>query len=171
MNLKTATAIVTWFGVGNAKKAPGTMGSLAALPLAYGVHMLGGNVGLMLVGLGLFGVGTWACNVYLNAHPEKDDPKEVVIDEVAGQCMLLAALFPTWQCYLVGFFLFRLFDVIKPWPIHVADKNIGGGIGVMFDDVLAALYPILLFIIIWGIAMALDAGDLIAGAMRFLGGL
>jgi phosphatidylglycerophosphatase A len=146
------------------------MGSLAALPLAFVVQLLGGNLVLMLVALALFGLGTLACNVYLKAYPEKEDPQEIVIDEVAAQCMLLAALFPTWQSYLVGFALFRLFDVVKPWPIHVADEKIGGGIGVMFDDLLAALYPILFLVIIWSLATALNAGHLIAGAMLFLGG-
>ena len=87
-------------------------------------------------------IGWWASNQYLKATGRDDDPREIVVDEVAGQWLLLAVLFPTWHSYLVGFILFRLFDIAKPWPVSVADRKIKGGIGVMFDDMLAALYPI-----------------------------
>ena len=91
----------------------------------------------------------------LKATGRNDDPSEIVVDEVAGQWLLLAFLFPTWQAYAVGFFFFRLFDVIKPWPVCVADRKIKGGLGVMFDDMLAGIYPVILFLLLQLVAPSL----------------
>ena len=137
--------IATFFGAGLVKKAPGTMGSLAALPPAFLIHYYGGNLHLMIASIAVFFIGWWATKYYLEQYGG-EDPKEVVIDEVAGQWLLLSVLLPTWQSYLVGFALFRTFDIVKPWPICVADQKIKGAFGVMFDDMLAAIYPIIIFL-------------------------
>lgn len=71
-----------------------------------------------------------------NSH----DPGPVVIDEVAGQWLTLALVPPDWLYYVLGFALFRLADIFKPWPASWADKKVDGGLGVMLDDVLAAVY-------------------------------
>lgn len=141
--------LVTWFYSGLSPKAPGTAGSLAALPFAYVIHAYAGGQYLLLAAIAMFFVGWWATRQYLRAHPEKSDPKEVVVDEVAAQWLLLSVMLPTWQSYLVGFALFRLFDALKPWPVSWFDKNIKGAFGVMLDDIIAALIPMIVWMLIW----------------------
>ncbi|MDX2074777.1 MAG: phosphatidylglycerophosphatase A [Alphaproteobacteria bacterium] len=139
---------VSWFGVsGCFKHVRGTWGTLAALPFAYVVQVNFGNAALGVFGIALFALGVIASNKYV-AATGRQDPGEIVIDEVAAVCMLLAFMAPNWQCYLTAFIVFRIFDIIKPWPVCVADKKLKGGFGVMFDDVLAALYPLAIFAIL-----------------------
>ena len=132
--------LATWFGAGYAPFAPGTFGSLFALPIGWVFAAEGGIAGLTLATIGISAIGVWAADAYM-AEAGEHDPGPVVIDEVAGQWLTLipmaAAL--TWQAVLIGFILFRLFDIWKPWPISWADANIQGGIGVMVDDILAGL--------------------------------
>lgn len=131
--------LATWFGAGYLPKAPGTWGSLGALPFAWLLVDLGGWPALAVATVLVTLVGIWAAHNYMELSGTHD-PGAVVIDEVAGQWLVLlfAPLDPT--VYAIGFALFRLFDVWKPWPISWADRNIGGAIGVMFDDVLAGLF-------------------------------
>mgnify|MGYP006139536463 CR=1 FL=1 len=72
----------------------------------------------------------------------KEDPKEVVIDEVAGQGIALLFCPLAWQWFLVAFVLFRFFDILKPWPVGWADKNLHGGIGIMADDLIAGAFAL-----------------------------
>lgn len=130
--------LATWFGAGYLPKAPGTWGSIGALPFAWFLVEKGGLYALATATVMIFFVGLWASRVYMDktgAH----DPGAIVIDEVVGQWIVLMAapLDPT--AYFIGFVLFRIFDVLKPWPISWADKRIGGAWGVMMDDVLAGL--------------------------------
>jgi len=163
--------IATWFGVGTARTASGTMGSLAALPLAFVVQTAFGSFALLVTSLGLFVVGWWAAGKFLQNRPDQGgDPKQVVIDEVAGQCLVLSVLYPTWQSYLVGFLLFRVFDVIKPWPVCWADKNVKGAVGVMFDDFLAAMYPIIVYLCLMLETQLLGAPQLMVPIVKFLSG-
>ncbi len=141
-----AKLLGTWFGTGLSPKASGTMGSIAALPFAYVIQIYGGNRALLIASLIAFVVGWLASNTYLH-YTDAKDPKEIVIDEVAGQWLLLSFMFPTLHSYIVGLALFRLFDILKPWPISVADRKITNGFGVMFDDILAAVYPVMLLLI------------------------
>jgi phosphatidylglycerophosphatase A len=142
--------IATWFGSGLAPKASGTAGSLAALPFAFIIQYYLGNTALFFAAITMFFVGWWASNQYLKHTGRNDDPKEIVVDEVVGIWLLLSIFSITWQGYLLAFIGFRFFDILKPYPISIADRKIKGGFGVMFDDVLAAIYPIiLLYIIIW----------------------
>ena len=143
-----ARFIGTWFGVGLAPFAAGTFGSIAALPFAYVIQIYLGNIALFIASIIAFVVGVIACNIYL-PHTDAQDPREMVIDEVAGQWLLLAFMYPTIYSYIVGLLLFRFFDIVKPYPISVADRKIHGGFGVMFDDILAAIYPLILFIPIY----------------------
>lgn len=140
--------IATWFGCGLSPFMSGTVGSLAALPFAFFIQYYFGGIALALVAWAIFAVGCWASQEYLKHTGRDDDPSEIVVDEVAGQWLLLAALPLSWQAYVIGFFVFRIFDIIKPWPVSYADRTIHGGVGVMFDDMLAALYPVVLFFIL-----------------------
>jgi len=134
-----AVLLATWFGAGYLPKAPGTWGSLAALPFAWGIANLSGSVGLIAASLLVFVIGIWASNVYMGLTGG-EDPGPVVIDEVAGMWLTLAFVPPDLGLYAAGFVLFRIADIFKPWPAGWADRNIKGGLGVMLDDVLAALY-------------------------------
>lgn len=139
---------ISWFGVsGCFKHARGTWGTLATLPFAWVVHYNFGAAPLAVAGVLLFILGTVASNEYVKSTG-KQDPGEIVIDEVAATCILLCFLPVTWKAYLAAFIVFRIFDVLKPWPVSVADSRIHGGFGVMFDDMLAALYPVAILYVI-----------------------
>ena len=131
--------LATWFGAGLIPKAPGTWGSLAALPFAWGIAATGGQVALLIGAVLVFGVGWLVSNVYLQNFGG-EDPDPVVIDEVAGQWLTLAAVAPDPVLLFIGFGLFRLVDIYKPWPVNWADKKVKAGLGIMLDDILAALY-------------------------------
>ncbi len=135
--------IATWFGSGLAPKASGTFGTIAALPFACIVQYNFQSQGLFIVAIIIFFIGWWASNQYMKHYPENHDPKQIVVDEVAGIFLTLSVLPATWHGYVAGFIAFRFFDVLKPWPISLADRKIKGGFGVMFDDILAAMYAIL----------------------------
>ncbi len=139
VRLDRADALVaTWFGVGLIRFAPGTWGSLAALPCAAGLHILGGPW-LLAGATGLLAVaGIWAGG-RTAAAVATGDPGLVVVDEVAGQWLALVPLplDPWW--YLGAFVLFRLLDVAKPWPIGWLDRHLSGGLGIMADDLAAGL--------------------------------
>lgn len=142
IHLITLTA--TWGGSGLFRYAPGTAGSLAALPFAWLMHSLSGAVGLFAVAVALFVFGCQVSSLYMQYGDGQHDPSEIVIDEVAGQCLLLSLMPLSLLSYAVGFCLFRLFDIFKPWPISWCDRRVKGGFGVMLDDALAALYPVFL---------------------------
>ncbi len=136
---RPAVFLATGAGAGLLPGAPGTWGSLVALPLAWGAAMVGGPLGAVALGLALFAAGVWASSAVL-AQGGDDDPGYIVIDEIAAQILVLAAAPLALAPYLAGFALFRLFDVTKPWPVGWADRAVKGGFGVMFDDLLAAVY-------------------------------
>ena len=143
-----ATLLATWGGSGLLKRAPGTWGSLAALPFAWAIETWLGHMALLTGTVIIFFIGWWATAVYMQSGTAGDDPKEVVIDEVAGQWLLLSILPLTVKGYLAGFLLVRFFDIVKPWPVSFADKHIKGAFGVMLDDILAACYPVVLLVVI-----------------------
>ncbi len=161
--------IATWFGCGLSPKVPGTVGSLGALPVGYVIHVTLGGFGLLAASVLMFLLGWWASNEYLKRYGG-DDPGQIVADEVAGQWLVLSVLFPTWQSYLVAFLLFRLFDIVKPWPVSLADEKIKGGLGVMFDDMLAGLYPVLIYLCILLEAQLFGSQEILLPVMNFLGG-
>lgn len=133
----------TWLGVGLSPKAPGTVGSIVALPFAMLIHYFLGGPGLLLSAAALFFVGVRVSDLYMERFSRAGDPKEIVIDEVAGMCLTLALIGFSVEGYMFGFFFFRVFDIFKPWPIGWADRRLKGGFGVMLDDVLAALTTVL----------------------------
>lgn len=134
-----ATILATWFGAGKLPLAPGTWGSLAALPFAWGLAWLGGPGALLAGAAVVLGVGIWASNRVIQASGAKD-PGEIVIDEVAGQWLALAAAPLDPLAYAAGFALFRVFDIFKPWPAGWIDAKMGGGAGIMLDDIIAGAY-------------------------------
>lgn len=141
-----AHLIATFGGAGLIKPAPGSWGSLAALPFAWFLLAMGGPAALVLAAVVLFGAGWWATAVYIDAVGG-DDPQTVVVDEVVGQWLTLAVVLPDLQLFVIGFLLFRLFDINKPWPIRTIERRTPGAFGVMIDDVLAAVYAaVILFI-------------------------
>lgn len=160
--------IATWFGCGLSPIVSGTVGSLGALPFAYVIQHFGGNITLFIAAIIIFIIGTKASNLYLHHTGCDDDPREIVADEVAGQWLLLSFLYPSVMSYVVGFILFRAFDIVKPWPVSLADEKIGGGFGVMFDDILAALYPVLVFLLALAGAYCFGEEKLLYDALRFL---
>lgn len=135
-----AGLLATVCGLGRIGKAPGTLGSLAAIPLAWAFAAVG-VAGLLAFAAVVFAVGWWASETYIRGG-RVQDPPEVVIDEVAGQALTLAfAPVPLGLWWTAaGFALFRLFDIWKPWPVGLAERRMPGGLGIMADDVLAAVY-------------------------------
>ncbi|MEC8062077.1 MAG: phosphatidylglycerophosphatase A, partial [Pseudomonadota bacterium] len=97
-----------------------------------------GGWGLAAATAGLFLLGTWAAHHYA-ARLGRDDPGEIVVDEVVGQWLPLCVLPVEPVAYAIAFVSFRFFDIVKPWPIGAADRRLKGGLGIMIDDVLAGL--------------------------------
>ncbi len=128
------------FGAGLMPKAPGTWGTLVALPI-FALAQFGGTIAVFAAAAIFFAVGIWASGVAGRALGVADHGG-IVIDEIAAFLLVLACTPPTIAWWLTVFALFRAFDIFKPWPIRWADRNIKGGFGVMFDDLLAAGFSI-----------------------------
>jgi phosphatidylglycerophosphatase A len=140
-----ASLVATGFGVGKLPAAPGTWASLATVPVAYAIVATLGPVALIAFAIIATGVGIYASGLLVRERGEKD-PRDIVIDEIAGQAIALipAALDPI--TYIVAFGLFRFFDIGKLWPANVA-QDLPDGYGVVMDDVVAGLYAA---IGVWG---------------------
>ena len=132
-----AKIISTFFYAGLAPKAPGTWGTVAAIPLVFILNQAGP---FWIMGFVLFflPVAIWACQVY-QQEVGGDDPQSVVIDEVLGYAITMTWLPGTWQAYVAGFILFRILDITKPYPIGKIDRQVKGGLGVMLDDIAAGI--------------------------------
>jgi phosphatidylglycerophosphatase A len=124
-------------GSGLFPKAPGTMGTVAAVPLLLLFQGLPLWAFLTLV-LTAFVLGVWLCEVTARNLGVHDHPG-IVWDEFVGYWLTMAAAPAGWQWLLLGFCLFRIFDILKPWPIRQVDRRVGGGFGIMLDDVLAGI--------------------------------
>ena len=125
------------FGSGLAPRAPGTFGTLAAIP----VYLLCAQLPLMiylLVVAAAFSVGVYLCGRTARALGVHDHPG-IVWDEVVGYLMTMAFAPSGWLWVVLGFVCFRLFDILKPWPIRVLDHSVHGGLGIMIDDALAGV--------------------------------
>jgi len=125
------------FGSGLSPKAPGTMGTLAAIPLWWLLAQLPLTSYLIVVLIAAV-VGITICGRaadQMGVH----DHGGIVWDEFVGFWIAMAALPVTWTSMILGFVLFRLFDILKPWPISWLDKKVSGGFGIMIDDVIAGL--------------------------------
>ncbi len=137
--LRTPAGFIAFgFGAGLARHAPGTMGTLVAVPFAWLLKQLpAGWYGPAV--LLTFLAGIYLCGSASRALGRKD-PGGIVWDEMVGYWLTIALLPVTWAWWLAAFVLFRFFDIVKPWPITLAEKRLGGGLGIMLDDIVAALY-------------------------------
>lgn len=138
-----AILVSTWFGSGLLRPAPGTVGSLAALPFGYVIGTYLGIWGLIAAIVLAFAGGIYAVH-QLEKQPGADhDSPSVVIDEVIGVWIagIPAAFYP--QLWIPAFFLFRFFDVLKPWPISFLDRKVSGAFGVIIDDMVAGVIAML----------------------------
>jgi len=195
MQSKLAEILSTVLYIGKIRYAPGTFGSIPAFPLCYIIlyFVLNNKIVFPFTGFSfeeqqiialfsvelifcilIFAVGTYATSIYIMDKTEQD-PKEVVVDELAGQMLTIilssfSVIFLSsssiinhisstqadFLCLVImPFVLFRFFDIVKPWPINWMDKNIKGAMGIMLDDIAAAIfatviqYMIIFFIIDW----------------------
>ncbi|MCV2502564.1 MAG: phosphatidylglycerophosphatase A [Neisseriaceae bacterium] len=135
------------FGTGLSKIMPGTVGTLLAFIPA-----------LFVVGLGLpqsylftFSLILFLIGISVSDTTERKlgyaDHSGIVIDEIVAMMLILSIVPISWQNWLLAFILFRVFDIWKPWPIRSIDKSLSGGLGVMLDDILAAFYVVLFFVV------------------------
>ncbi len=135
---RPAHLIASGFGIGFVPLAPGTFGTLIGVGLYFGMAQLpvsyyGGTV------IVLFLLGIFVCERATAALGVHDDPS-IVWDEVVGYLITMTAVPPQWTWIAVGFALFRIFDILKPWPVRAIDQHVGGGFVVMLDDALAGAY-------------------------------
>ncbi len=126
------------FGSGLAPKAPGTCGTLAAIPL----YLLAASLPLpayLALTLLMFLTGVWLCG-RCGQILDTEDHGGIVWDEFAGLFITLTGIPASFVAVAAGFFLFRLFDILKPWPVNWLDRNVHGGLGIMLDDAMAGLF-------------------------------
>lgn len=135
------------FGLGSglSPKAPGTAGSLAALPFGIAISMLPQWLGLVLAAAA-FVLGVYLCGEAARRLGVHDHPG-IVWDEFVGLWLVMIFVPFHWVWWLAAFMLFRLFDIAKPWPIRWADRHLEGGLGIMVDDVLAAFYALVVLLV------------------------
>lgn len=144
--------IATGAYTGYLPKAPGTWGSLVALPLnLLLIRLSATNHGLALAGIFLLAVYTAGAAEKIL---DRQDPGAIVIDEIIGMLIALIAVPAQPLLWLIAFLLFRLFDIMKPWPVSWADRHLHGGLGIVLDDVLAGAYT---WLVLQGILALLPA--------------
>ena len=138
------------FGSGLAKKAPGSFGTLAAIPV-YWLFAQTDSLIYSLLTIFVTVVGVWICDIAAEKLGEHDFGG-IVWDEIAGYLITMWLIPLTWQTIIAGFILFRFFDILKPWPIKWLDHHVHGGFGIMIDDVLAGVFAgaLLLLAVDWG---------------------
>ena len=140
------TIFVSVFGIGFIPIASGTFGSLAGLLIGYILYLINFNLFFIIIPL-LFIFGVIASNIYQKQTGEKDS-SVIVIDEVVGQLIAMIFVVDNLTLVLCSFIIFRIFDILKPWPASYADKKMDGGLGVMLDDVFAGIYAAILIYLI-----------------------
>ena len=122
-------------GAGLAPRAPGTAGTAVAIPIYLAI----GTAPLAAYALAVVCVvvaGVWACGRTARDLGVHDHPG-IVLDEIAGFLVTMTALPFDWRWMVAGFVAFRVFDIVKPWPVSLVDRRVGGGVGIMLDDVIA----------------------------------
>ncbi len=129
------------FGSGLAPKAPGTFGTVAAIPVYLLLSLLASLPGYLVITALFSVVGIWICDKTskdLGVH----DHSGIVWDEIVGYLITMILVPLTWYWILAGFVLFRFFDILKPWPISILDKKVSGGFGIMVDDIVAGVFSL-----------------------------
>jgi len=134
------------FGSGLSRYAPGTMGTIAAIPLAAVLTALPVAWFWPLLVL-LFIAGVWLCDVS-SRRLGQHDPGGIVWDEMVAYWLTVAFVPVTWAWWLAAFMLFRFFDILKPWPIRQVEKRFDGGLGIMLDDIVAAVYAMIILAVL-----------------------
>ena len=162
MTNRLANLIATYFGLGLSPKAPGTVGSLGTLPLAFALLYCGGAKALLIAAWIICIIGIWATDTIISKQEDKD-PGQVVVDEVVGQ-LLTFSLLPSylWQdvtymnlaVLFLGFGLFRLFDIWKKGPVKWFDTKMKNACGVMFDDVCAGFLAAICLALVYYFGLA-----------------
>lgn len=135
------------FGSGLSRKAPGTFGTLVAFPMYWFLAPRLSDAMFVLLLVWAFAVGVWVCDITGRALGVADYGG-IVWDEVVAFLLVLFFTPPGWEWSLLAFTLFRFFDIVKPPPIRYFDSNWHGGLGVMFDDLLAAGYTLMCLAVI-----------------------
>ncbi len=135
------------FGSGLTKKMPGTSGTIAAIPVY--LLLIQANIWLYcLLTVFVTIIGVWICGRAAKKLGEHDFGG-IVWDEIAGFLITMSLVSFSWVAVLKGFILFRIFDILKPWPIKWIDQKVDGGLGIMLDDVLAgAIAAVILYFIV-----------------------
>jgi len=145
---RLALAIATWFGCGYFPIAPGTVGSLAGVLMAAAAHYYfgSGRLTFLLATCVLTGPAIWAATQTARMV-KREDPGLVVVDEVLGQWVtLLGATTLNWKTFIAAFFLFRAFDIWKPWPVYKLE-DLPEGTGIVMDDLAAGVYAAIILYI------------------------
>ncbi|MBW1817271.1 MAG: phosphatidylglycerophosphatase A [Deltaproteobacteria bacterium] len=137
---KAALILATWLGTGLIPVASGTFGTVGAVPLAVWLQQAGPLFRCAMV-VSSIGVAMWAAD-RARRLIGREDPSQVVVDEVVGYLTAAALLPSSWTALVLGFFLFRLFDIWKPFPVRQMER-LPGGVGIVMDDVVAGLYTAL----------------------------
>jgi len=130
--------LATGFGVGYSPIAPGTAGTLVAIPIYYFLSDIPSPLYEITL-MGFFFLSVWISENAEAFFGKKDDPR-IVIDEVMGFLITMLWLPKTILFIILGFFLFRFFDILKPFPIRQWERRLKGGWGIVLDDVMAAIY-------------------------------
>jgi phosphatidylglycerophosphatase A len=136
--------IALGFGAGLSPWAPGTLGTLLAIPMALCLRWYAGDIEYAAVVVVLFGIGVWASQV-TGSELDQPDHGGIVIDEVVAFLLVLFFTGITPERIAIAFALFRFFDIVKPPPIRQLDARMKNGLGVMLDDLLAAGFTLLVF--------------------------
>ncbi len=137
IGFRPALWIALGFGAGLVRKGPGTVGTLAAVPLVLLIDLMPLPVQITVWMVIFFG-GCIVCQLAADWLDDAD-PGAIVWDEIAGYCLAMAFLPVTLHTLVLAFILFRLLDIFKPWPIRWVEKRVGGGFGIMLDDALAGV--------------------------------
>ena len=151
MNFRDNAAVflATGFYVGNIPFAPGTIGSLIGLPLSFllaGLPLSAAMVAAVII----IGLAVWIAGAAARTF-ERKDPGCIVVDEIAGMVVTLIGLPFNLATVMTGFILFRILDILKPFPIRVLDKRLSGGLGIVADDVAAGIFANILIRILFNI--------------------
>ncbi len=141
--------LATWFGCGLMRPAPGTWGTLGALP--FGILLMMAGWPVLLAATILLSYAGWKAADKFGEETGTHDASIIVVDEAAGIWLTLLAATPTGLSVVLAFLLFRLFDILKPWPVSWCDEKLTGGLGVMADDLAAGVYAGLC---LWGLRYA-----------------
>lgn len=130
--------LATGFGSGLAPIMPGTCGTIVAIPIYLLLNLFPPTYYLIILAI-MIAVGFWICNVVEHKTGIHDNPS-IVWDEIVGFLLTMAFIPSRWCLIVIGFVLFRIFDIWKPWPINWVNSHVKGGFGIVIDDLLAAIY-------------------------------